>query len=445
MKIYRPLWEDGAFLAPQQFQQQAQWDAHVTDTVARMGLAHPWGVIAAEFDDAGLALSRLNATRLVVRFPDGTLVNTDLSDNLPPVCDLSAAKGQDAVEVVLALPLLSANGGNLDDGRDSERPRRWKAERVEVQELAGSESSELAVLRYAMTLRLSSQENTAWLTCPVTRLVRDVQGQWSRDLTFIPPLLSLSASQQLTAGLADMLKRLQARRQRLMAMRRESNERMADFAVADVSLFWLLNALNGAEPVLAELLQTPTRHPELLYRELARLAGSLLTFSLEQNAGDIPSYRHDAPEQVFPPLLTLLDKLLEASLPSRVIAIQLESDDQIWKGSLHDARLREGADFYLSVRSSMPNHELQMKFPQLCKAGSFDDVSEVVNVALSGMVIKPLSHVPAAIPLRLENLYFALDLSSSAAQSMLETGSCTFYTPRSLGEVKLELYAVLRT
>ncbi|KGT95607.1 type VI secretion protein [Erwinia typographi] len=445
MKIYRPLWEDGAFLAPQQFQQQAQWDAHVTDTVARMGLAQPWGVIAAEFDDAGLALSRLNATRLVVRFPDGTLVNTDLSDNLPPVCDLSAAKSQDAVEVVLALPLLSANGGNLDDSRDSERPRRWKAERVEVQELAGSESSELAVLRYAMTLRLSSQENTAWLTCPVTRLVRNGQGQWSRDLTFIPPLLSLSASQQLTAGLGDMLKRLQARRQRLMAMRRESNERMADFAVADVSLFWLLNALNGAEPVLAELLQTPTRHPELLYRELARLAGSLLTFSLEQNAGDIPPYRHDAPEQVFPPLLTLLDKLLEASLPSRVIAIQLESDDQIWKGSLHDARLREGADFYLSVRSSMPNHELQMKFPQLCKAGSFDDVSEVVNVALSGMVIKPLSHVPAAIPLRLENLYFALDLSSAAAQSMLETGSCTFYTPRSLGEVKLELYAVLRT
>jgi predicted component of type VI protein secretion system len=34
------------------------------------------------------------------------------------------------------------------------------------------------------------------------------------------------------------------------------------------------------EPV-TELLQTPGRHPELLYRELARLAGSLLTFSLE--------------------------------------------------------------------------------------------------------------------------------------------------------------------
>ncbi|WP_217282255.1 type VI secretion system contractile sheath large subunit [Klebsiella michiganensis] len=220
---------------------------------------------------------------------------------------------------------------------------------------------------------------------------------------------------------------------------------LADFAVADVSLFWLLNALNSAEPVLTELLQTPDRHPELLYRELSRLAGSLLTFSLEHDAGDLPAYQHDAPERVFPPLLALLDKLLEASLPSRVVSIHLEHQDQIWKGALHDARLREGADFYLSVRSSMPNYELQTKFPQLCKAGSFDDVSDVVNVALSGMVIKPLTHVPAAIPLRLENQYFSLDLSSEAARAMLEAGSCTFYTPRSLGDVKLELFAVLRT
>ncbi|MFK3662731.1 type VI secretion system baseplate subunit TssK [Scandinavium sp. NPDC088450] len=445
MKIFRPLWEDGAALAPQQFQQQARWGEHVTGSVARMGISHPWGFAVAEFDDAALALSRLNATRLVVCFQDGTLVDTDLADTLPPVCDLSSASGSDAVEVMVALPLLNAGGGNLDNGQDSERPRRWKMERVTVQELAGHESGELAILRNAITLRLSTQENTAYLTCPVARLVRNAQGQWIRDTSFIPPMLAVSASPRLVTETAELLVRLQARRRRLMAMRRESNERMADFAVADVSLFWLLNALNSAEPVLSELLQTPSRHPELLYRELARLAGSLLTFSLEHDAGDIPAYRHDAPEAVFPPLLTLLDKLLEASLPSRVVSIALEHDDQIWKGSLHDARLREGADFYLSVRSNMPNHELQVKFPQLCKAGSFDDVSDVVNVALSGMVIKPLTHVPAAIPLRLENQYFSLDLSSDAAREMLEMGSCTFYTPRSLGEVKLELFAVLRT
>ncbi|EJK1790973.1 type VI secretion system baseplate subunit TssK, partial [Escherichia coli] len=179
--------------------------------------------------------------------------------------------------------------------------------------------------------------------------------------------------------------------------------------------------------------------------ELARLAGSLLTFSLEHNVDAVPAYCHETPENVFPPLLSLLNQLLEASLPSRVVFIELKQNGVMWEGALHDARLREGADFWLSVRSSIPGHELQTKFPQLCKAGSPDDVSEVVNVALSGVIIRPVTHVPAAIPLRLENQYFALDLSTDAARAMLDAGRCTFYTPASLGDVKLELFAVLRT
>ncbi|PPK22395.1 type VI secretion system baseplate subunit TssK, partial [Klebsiella pneumoniae] len=245
MKIFRPLWRDGAFLVPQQFQQQARWDAHVADTVSRMALAHPWGVLRAEFDASALTLSRLNATRLIVRFADGTLIDTELADILPPVRDVSDVM-QDSVEVLLALPLLSASGGNLDDGQESARPRRWRAEQVTVQELAGHERSELAVLRHALTLRLSTEENAAFLTCPVARLVRDAQGQWIVDPEFIPPLLSLAASPTLVSELGELLHRLQARRRRLMAMSRESNARMADFAVADVSLFWLLNALNSA-------------------------------------------------------------------------------------------------------------------------------------------------------------------------------------------------------
>lgn len=445
MKIYRPLWTDGAFLAPQQFQQQSRWDAFVAENVAQMGLANPWGVIDVAFDNGSLALSRLNALRLVIRFPDGTLIDTELADNLPPACDLSLVSDRESVDVVLALPLLSANGGNLDDGQDSERPRRWRQEWVTVQELAGHERTELAVMRHAVTLRFAHQENSAYLTCPVVRLLRNAQGQWIQDANFIPPMLRLSASPVVLTALGDLLHRLQARRRRLMAMRRESNERMADFVVADVSLFWLLNALNSAEPVLTELHQAPTRHPELFYRELVRLAGSLLTFSLEHKAEDIPFYQHHAPEQVFPPLFTLLDALLEASLPSRMVAIELIREGQFWTGSLHDARLREGADFYLSVRSTIPNHLLQTQFPLLCKAGSFEDVSDVVNVALNGVVMKPLSHVPAAIPLRLENQYFALDLNGLAAQAMLEAGNCAFYTPGSLGDIQLELFAVLRS
>ncbi|WP_318367400.1 type VI secretion system baseplate subunit TssK [Enterobacter sp.] len=444
MKIYRPLWNDGAFLSPQQFQQQTRWDAHVADVVSHMAISSPWGVISAEFDDSALAVFRLNAVKLIVRFPDGTLIDTVLADKLPPACDLSSLSDYNKVDVVLALPLLSANGGNLLLEGGTNRPCRWQREWLPVQDLSGLECTDMAVLRHAITLRYAHDDNSAYLTCPVAALLRNAQGLWERDPQFFPPSLAISASPALMDSLGDLVHRIQSRCQRLMAMRRESNERMADFAVADVSLFWLLCSLNSAEPVLSDLLKNPGRHPELLWRELARLAGSLLTFSLEHTTGAIPGWQHTSPERVFPPLFALLQELLEASLPSRVISIDLIHERQFWYGALSDARLREGADLYLSVRSDMPAHLLLSQFPQLCKAGSRENVSDVINVALSGIPLKPLTHVPAAIPLRLENQYFALDLTHHAAHSMLEAGNCAFYVPGTLGDVQLELFAVLR-
>jgi type VI secretion system protein ImpJ len=221
---------------------------------------------------------------------------------------------------------------------------------------------------------------------------------------------------------------------------------MADFAVADVSLFWLLNALNSAEPVLGNFQRYPQVHPERLYQELARLAGSLLTFSLEHDSTAIPVYQHDRLTAVFPPLFALLNILLEASLPSRLVAVELVHDARInqWRADLHDPRLREEVDFYLSVRSTLSSAQLQTQFPQLCKVGAPDDVGNVVNVALNGIPLRALTHVPAAIPLRLENQYFSLDLNHPAAKQMMDAGACVFYVPGTLGEIQLELFAVLR-
>ncbi|MCS5961043.1 type VI secretion system baseplate subunit TssK [Klebsiella pneumoniae subsp. pneumoniae] len=43
--------------------------------------------------------------------------------------------------------------------------------------------------------------------------------------------------------------------------------------------------------------------------------------------------------------------------------------------------------------------------------GSPDHVKAIVNSSRTGVPLTPLRHVPAAIPLRLENQYFSLDVS----------------------------------
>ena len=451
MKIDRPLWGAGALLSPQQFQQQARWEAWTNECLAHLSRVHPWGVQVASFDLDALRLGKLKATRLRVRLPDGTLIDTDMTDRLPPAVELSrqAEEEVSVVTLLLALPLEHANGGNclMGEGKPS-RPSRYRQDWREVQDLYGEESQSMAALEHVLSLRLDSDENAEYLTCPVVRVVRDGQGAWTLDPQFVPPLLRFDAQPQLLAQLDNLTTQLAAKRSRLMGMRRESNQRMADFAVADVSLFWLLNALNSYQPVLADLLAYPARHPEQVYQELAKLAGSLLTFSLEHDIGAIPGYRHDQLEAVFPPLFRLISTLLEASLPSRVIALTLEQPNAYrWQVALHDGRLRdaEGVDFYLSVRSSLPAAQVQSQFPRLCKVGAPDDVDHLVNVALDGVPLLPLSHVPAAIPMRLGNQYFALDLAHPKAQAMLSAGVCALYVPGTLGEVQLDLFAVLRS
>ncbi|ENA9698954.1 type VI secretion system baseplate subunit TssK [Salmonella enterica subsp. enterica] len=449
MKIYRPLWNEGVLLSPQQFQQQAHWEAFTNAGIA--ALAHPlsWGIETVALNEGLLSTGRLQVVQLRLWLPDGTLVAVPDSDITPAVRDLTpdVPADVDRVTVFVALPLFQPGISNVQAvGEKAHRPLKYRQEWITLQDDFGMEEESMSVAWHNLSLRLDVENNEEYQVCPVARVVRDGQGGWRSDPLFIPPMAKFSACPALHERLVLVNRQIQSRRQRLMSMRRESNERLADFAVADVSLFWLLNALNSHARVLTEFEQHPVRHPEPVWAELARLAGSLLTFSLDHDIHAIPGYDHGNPEQTFPPLFDLVSELLDASLPSRVVALQMERiDGQNWKTTLHDMRLREEADFYLSVRSTLPGWQLAERFPALCKAGAPDDVNSLVNVALTGVPLLAINRVPAALPVRLENQYFALDMAHHAAREMLESGVCMFYVPSLLGDIELELFAVLRS
>lgn len=447
MKIYRPLWNEGALLSPQQFQQQSEWESFRCSGIAALSSPFAWGVEKVEFDDRLLGSGLIQIHQLRLWLPDGTLVDTAVSDLPPEPREVESSQHSDRVTVVIALPLMQSGLNNVQqESAMADRPLRYREEWVNIQDAFGNEDEPVAVARFNLAIRFEHEENASWQCCPVARLIRDGHGGWHQDPTFIPPVALFSASPAMRERLVLLNCQLRSRRQRLMSMRRESNERLADFAVADVSLFWLLNALNSHARVLAEFERFPSRHPEQVWAELARLAGSMLTFSLDSDLDAIPGYDHGEPERTFPPLFELITGLLEASLPSRVIALDMSRpDEQTWKASLHDIRLREEADLYLSVRSDVPAWQVAERFPALCKAGSPDDVNAISTVALQGIPLIAVNRVPAALPVRMENHYFALDMESAAARDMLEQGVCMFYVPALMGRLELELFAVLRS
>lgn len=108
MKIDRPLWSAGALLSPQQFQQQARWEAWANESLAHLSLIHPWGVQAVAFDSEALRLGKLKATQLRLRMPDGTLIDTDYVDRLPPALEIAKLPPESIQNATLLLALAIA-------------------------------------------------------------------------------------------------------------------------------------------------------------------------------------------------------------------------------------------------------------------------------------------------------------------------------------------------
>jgi type VI secretion system protein ImpJ len=450
MRIDKPLWHEGLILTQQHFQQQDRWAGFAMQQLASAALAEPWGALGVEIDEKALATGRLKLTRLKLRFPDGTPVDTTVADTIPPARDLTQGVPADlqSVVVLAALALPDANGNNCRfDEVTLARPRRAYREFVKVTDLNGTGESEIAVERHAVRLLFDFESHADDTVCAVARLTRSTSGQFQVDHRFVPPCLTLASHTLHIERINRLADILQAKSLALGARRSERIEQVAEYGVADVQLFWLLHCIHAAWPQLRLYASHPNRSPEHLYVTLAQLASALMTFSTLSQLTDIPAYDHARADEVFAKLESMIRDLLDAIIPSRVVSIGLtRKTPTTWTGQFLDERIvGDAADWYLSVNAPMPAFELVEQFPRLCKIGAPDDVEHIINSALLGIPLKTVQRVPAAIPVRLDNQYFALDSTSTAHAKMLAARACQIYLPASVPDAALELYAVLRS
>ncbi|MFM0226304.1 type VI secretion system baseplate subunit TssK [Paraburkholderia dipogonis] len=449
MRINKPLWYEGLILNQQQFQQRDRWTDFVHRQFAAAAIAEPWGTLDVAIDEEALPNARLKLTCLKLCFPDGTLFDTSVSDALPSARDLTQALPADTQSVVVlaALPLMNATGSNCRfDETTLARPRRSYREFVKVTDLNGTDEAEIAAERHAVRLLFDFEPHADDTVCAIARLTRGTGGHLRVDHRYVPPCLTLAGHSlhvERAKRLADIL---QAKSVALSARKSERKGAVAEYGVADVSLFWLLHCIHTYWPQLRFFGTHPSQPPERLYSTLAQLASVLMTFSTGAQLNEIPAYDHAQADGIFAKLETLIRDLLDSIIPSRVISINLtRKSPTTWSGQFLDERLVAGADYYLSVNSTGAPFELAEQFPKLCKIGAPDDVEHIVNSALAGIPLKAVQRVPAAIPVRLDNLYFALDPGNPAHAKMLAARACQIYLPTTVADPSLELYAVMRS
>lgn len=439
------LWSEGLFLRPQHFQQQDRY--HEARLHQAMLAAHPylWGVRTLEWDMSALRNNLLRLDTFAAIFRDGELVDAPDCDPLPPAFDLSAVPANvHALTCYAALALLAPDASNYAAPETAAPGARYvRQERATPDIYSEATAAELSYLRPSVRLVTDLEPRSACDCIPVARLRRVVSGGFEHDPGFLAPSLSLAAAPRLRTRLEQLLDALQAKVNALQGHMREPSRNVIEFRSGDVSSFWLLHTASTSAAMLMHYLRHPQLHPERLFEAMLGLAGALMTYSKSYQLNQLPVYEHGAPAEGFQRLDGIIRDLLDTVISARYFAIALAEEKPCYHlGKLDSGRIAADTTLYLAIGAAMPALELVEVVPLRVKVGAPDDVEKCVLAAMPGVKLMHAPQVPAAIPIRPDTCYFALENRGVLYEQMLKAQSISIYVPAGLRDLRLELIGV---
>ena len=451
----RVVWEDGMHLTPQHFQAQRRYhEEQITRTLGAL-VPFAYGVSTILLDGEAVANGTVALRQLRAVLPDGTVVLMPEADAAPPPLPLADAFSptRDAHVIHLALPAWRPDGPNVEEDPQlaarPEAPRFVVREEVLADESSGGDPSIIRFAARNLRFVLDEALTEGLVTLPIARVQRDGRGQFRFDPAFIPPILQLGASDRLQAMTRDLVSLLEAKGASLAATVAQAPTGAAGGAAAyvgnELAIRWLLHAVRSAEAPLRHLQQARQLHPELLYTELARLAGALATFSFTRQARDVPAYQHEDLTGTFEALDGLIRGHLEVVISSRALVLPLQPVSDI----MHGVRVTElrafepGARWFLGVRAALPQATLIDRMIRLTKSCATDFVPKLVERAFNGLHTEHVPTPPPGVAPKPELTYFELTMTGPCADRLAITREFGIYVPGEIPGAYLELAILL--
>jgi type VI secretion system protein ImpJ len=447
MKQLQPvIWSKGTFLTPQHLQLQ---DRFVEDSLQFELQAlnfRPWGFTDLAIDQAKLTDGQFVVARAAGMYPEGLLFDIPSADPAPqskPIADLFET-GQTTMDVYLAVPEYRQRGLNVSLAQRQAGTRFTAELEMFRDENTGINEKPVQVARKNFRILVEGENLEGVSKLRMARVERTATCTFRLDASFVPPVLSIAASDYLVNMLRGIIEVLHAKSSGLAGLRRQKNQSLADFTASDIANFWLLYTINSHFPLFNHLYETKKGHPEELFSAMLSLAGALTTFSLKVQPRDLPAYDHDELGKCFAELHEKLRLLLETVVPTNVVSLPLKPvQPSIYATALADDRYLQGTRMYLAVSAEMPEADMIRRAPQLVKVCSANHVEHLIKQALSGMTLTHLTSPPSAIPLKLKYQYFSLTQSGVAWEAVQRARNLAAYVPSDFPNPQLELIILL--
>ncbi len=445
-KRSRVVWNEGLLLTPQHLQHLDQYHEESATELFRTARPHGFGLTTLELDQEAIQNGQVLVHAASGVLPLGGAFSMPDRDLVPPGLQIADrfALSESRLPIYLGLRIHRPGERQLADGAAIGAETRYRETTVRaVDETSGENEREIVVSQRNFRLLLQDETLGDYDHLPIGMVVRKPEGGFTFREDYIPPCLSIGASDAVLRILRRLLEILLAKSRELSERRRHSGRGVAEFGRDDVAGFWLLGVVNGAIPEISHYLRGANAHPETVYTSLARLAGALTTMS-DQDVRDIAVYDHDRPEAAFSDLGSRIPKLMETVLPRHYTRIALEKGaNDVFTGRLDDDRLLPAkVGWYLGVYASMPVGEIQSSLPPKIKIATPDRIEFLISNALMGVSVRHVQTAPASLPVQAGFVYFQVEKTGDVWDLVAGAHAIALYVPPEFANIQLELIAL---
>jgi type VI secretion system protein ImpJ len=448
MKRLQPVvWTKGTFLSPQHLQIQDRFLENVLHFQLENLSFRPWGFRSLQIDPKALAEGLFHISSASGILPDGLLFDIPNSDAAPAPKELKECfePDQTTLDIHFAVPTYRDRGLNVANSPRQSGGARYSADYENFRdETTGLSEKPVLIARKNFRFLTEGESLDGYSSLRVARIMRNSAEIFQLDPRFVPPLLEFGANEYLVAIARRLVEILSARSTGISGMRRQRNQTLADFTVADIANFWLLYTINTSFPIFRHLFETRGGHPEHLYSAMLALAGALTTFSTEIHPRDLPLYDHDELGACFTDLDIKLRELLETVVKSNFVSLPLKLVQPfIYAAPIDNDKYLQNTRMYLAIAAESSQAEIVSRVPNLVKICSASHIDHLVKNALPGAPLTFVGTPPSAIPVKLNYQYFSISQSGVAWEAVVRARNLAAYVPVELPNPQLELIILL--
>lgn len=434
------IWSEGMFIRAQHFQQENRHFERMLRERARSLRPYAWGLTELRLNRELLTIGRFDVERASGIFADGTPFS--FPGGGAPLPPLQLNENVRNAVVYLTLP-ISQPGGRETAEASADTLTRYSITEVEVPDANNSDVSGVPInvgklrLRYA----LEGSDRSGLVSIGLARIV-EVRADNSvvLDESYIPPHLDTSVSPALTGLLTEIVGLLNHRGEAIAGRLAGANGGTA----AEITDMMMLQTINRWQAVFSHIASSSCVHPERLYEYAVALAGELATFTnANRRPRAFPIYDHERLSLTFAPVAAAVRQALSAVLEQSAIAIPLtEHRYGIRLAEVPDRSIYGKYNFVLAAKADMPSETLIRRLIGQIKIGAAEQITELVNAALPGIMPRALPVAPRQIPYHTGKTYFELDRTNAAWKQVASGNGLTIHVAGEFPGLELELWAI---